>query len=352
MPPPPATKSSPVWRRIGLGIVWILATPLFLILALYLFGIIYFDGPLGGPASKGNLILGLGWFGVSLFALLKVTGRKKKIITALVAVAVVLAPWIPIQPSNNRDWKPEFGKTGWVDIDGDRLTFHNFRNFDYDAEGRETVNWESRIHHLGKLEGIDYFHDAWGGDLLAHPILSFDFGDEGHVCLSIETRREKSETFSSFGGLYKMFELQYIFGSEEDLIRVRTNVRNEPVYLYRLRATKDQAIEILFESIGVQNQMREKPRWYNVLTSNCTTSLRAQRPAEQREKFDIRMLINGKLDEYVHEKGGLVDEGMNFPDLRPLCLINEAARSRPEAEGYSKRIRMGRPGFSLSEDTR
>ena len=142
-----------------------------------------------------------------------------------------------------------------------------------------------------------------------------------------------------------MFELQYIFGSEGDLIRVRTNVRDEPVYLYRLTASKEIAHEVLLESIAVQNEMLTKPRWYNVLTANCTTSLRAQTPAERRERFDIRMLLNGLLDEYVHEKGGIVDEGMSFEELRPKALINNVARAKVDGEGFSERIRVNRPGF-------
>jgi hypothetical protein len=333
---------------LGLFLVFIIATPFIVIPTLYLFGIICYDGPIGAPASTGNVILGLLWLIALLVGLFKTKGVKQRSLVALLAAAVVIGPWMTIQPSNDRDWKPEFGETGWVDVEDDVIVFHNFRNFDYDSEWNEIVNWETRTHHLDELVGIDYFHDAFGGDLIAHPIISFDFGEEGNVCLSIETRREKSESYSELGGLYKMFELQYIFGSEEDLIRLRTNVRDEPVYLYRMNVTKDQARDILFESIAVQNEMRDKPRWYNVLTANCTTSMRAQTPEKRRRKFDIRMLINGKLDEYVHEQGMLIDEGLSFPELRPKCLINEAARAQPQAEGFSKRIRKGRPGFEES----
>ena len=40
-----------------------------------------------------------------------------------------MAPLIPA--SNDRDWKPEWEKLSWVDIEGDTITIHNFRNFDY-----------------------------------------------------------------------------------------------------------------------------------------------------------------------------------------------------------------------------
>jgi len=337
----------PLWSRCALGLAWVIGAVLTLVITAYVFGAIYFDGFLGGPASSGNLILACAWLAGSIAAILIQKSAARRLGVAVAAIAIVMIPWSLIRPSNDRDWSTDFAQTGWVSENGDEITFHNFRNFDYADDGTPLPKWESRTHHLSKLRGIDYFHDAWGGDNFAHPILSFDFGEEGHVCLSIETRREKHESFSTFGGLFKMFELQYIFGSEEDLIRVRTNVRNEPVYLYRLRATPEHAKEVLRESIAVQNKMKDKPRFYNVLTSNCTTSLRAQTPAEERERFDIRMLINGRLDEYVHEKGAIVDEGLDFETLRPLCLINDVARAKPEAAGYSQRVRANRPGYRM-----
>ncbi|BCX48697.1 conserved hypothetical protein [Haloferula helveola] len=334
-------KKRPFLGRLGVALLGLLM----LVSGAYVFGAIYFDGPLGTPASAGNIVLAILWAVLLLAALVLFRGLKRRLLVFAFASALVLVPWSFKKPSNDRDWRPEFRQTGWVEVKGDEIVFHNIRNFDYAEDGSEIERWETRTHHLSKLEGLDYFHDAFGGDLLAHPILSFDFGDEGHLCLSIETRRETTEEFSTFGGLFKMFELQYIFGTEEDFIRVRTNVRNEPVYLYRTRATQAKAAEVLLESIGVQNELVEKPRFYNVITSNCTTSLRAQTPAEEREKFDWRMLVNGRLDEYVHEKGAIVDEGMSFEELRPLCFINEVAQKSPGGPEYSAAVRADRPGF-------
>jgi hypothetical protein len=335
-----ARRTHPL-RRLGHGLAWLLGA----IAALYLFGVIHFDGPLGNPASTGNLALAWGWAALLAVAMFVVRKPRARLLAFAALAALVVVPWSFKKPSNDRDWRPEFERTGWAEIEGDVITFHNVRNFGWIDADHYTERWETRTHHLSALRGIDYFHDAFGGRRLAHPILSFDFGDEGHLCLSIETRREKTESFSTFGGLYKMFELQYVFGTEEDFIRVRTNIRDEPVYLYRLRAGQTKATEVLMESIAVQNVLREHPRFYNVLTANCTTSLRAQKPAPEREAFDWRMIVNGRLDEYVHEKGAIVDEGMGFEELRPHCLINEAARSAPTGPAFSRAIREGRPGY-------
>jgi len=69
------------------------------------------------------------------------------------------------------------------------------RNFDYLADHTIVESLESRTVHPSKLRGLDYVNDALGGDLTAHPMLSFDFGSKGHVVLSIETRRENGKLY-------------------------------------------------------------------------------------------------------------------------------------------------------------
>ena len=39
--------------------------------------------------------------------------------------------FISIPPSNDRDWQPDVARLSWAEIDGDRITVHNIRNFEY-----------------------------------------------------------------------------------------------------------------------------------------------------------------------------------------------------------------------------
>ena len=80
------------------------------------------------------------------------------------------------------------------------------------------------------------------GDAIAHVIVSFDFAGD-HVAISIETRKEKGEAYSSIAGFFKRYELIHLVGDERDLIRVRSNYRRpqEQVYLYRTRMNHDNA---------------------------------------------------------------------------------------------------------------
>jgi hypothetical protein len=316
--------------------LWLAGT----LLCVWLFGAIWFDGPLSLGLGKGNA-----WLAILWAALLLAAGftPKPRLVRALL-ILVVLVPWLTIRPSNERDWKPEFARTGWSEINGDQVTLHEVRNFDYTPEGQVTERWESRTVHLSNLRGIDFFLDAFMGDWVAHPIMSFDFGPDGRVCLSIETRREKTESFSMLGGLYKMFELQYLFGDEKDFIRVRTNIRKEPLYLFPLSGTQEMWLEFFMDSVKAQNALRERPQFYNVISANCTTSLRAHRQAEQKQRFDIRLLLNGKMDEMLFHRGALKNTELPFPELRRRSFITPAAQAAHSDPAFSDLIRVGLPG--------
>lgn len=336
------------WKSIGGRVgrvgVWVLAIPV----VPYLWGMIYYNGPFA-QAGVGNVLLGLMWIGVSISMYQCACGWKKRLLALVIAVLLVLIPWSYIRPSNDRDWSPEFKMTGYTEVTGDRVTMHHFRNFDYPRDasgpgGGVVERWETRTVHLSNLRGLDYFQSNFKGDLLAHPLLSFDFGTDGRVCLSVETRREVGEAFTPFGGLYKMFELQYLFVSEEDCIRLRTNVRKETVRLYSISAPLDEVRDMFLRAVEIQNRLAEKPRFYNVIHANCTTSLRDQRPEHKRGAWDRRILLNGMLDEYLYERGRIANASLPFQELRARCQINDAAAQAHDDPDFSERIRVGRPG--------
>jgi hypothetical protein len=256
----------------------------------------------------------------------------------------VIIPWSYIKPSNEKRWDQGFEKTGYVTIDDDLVVFHQFRDFDYTKDGVVSPLWKTRRVRLSKLQGLDLFYDRFLGNIMAHPILSFDFGEDGHICLSIETRREEGEKFSPLGGLYKTYELQYIFASEEDVVRVRTNIRNEPVFLYKSTIGKKQLHALFLSLVDVQNMLHDQPQFYHIINANCTTSIRQQIPKDRRSKFDIRMLINGMLDEYLYEKRSIVTDGLSYSNLKKRCHINKVALEAHNDPHFSMRVREGRPG--------
>jgi hypothetical protein len=161
------------------------------------------------------------------------------------------------------------------------LTVHNVRNFEYWTATQFTPRYETRNYDLANLRALDLFVNYWGSPLMAHPILSFDFGPQGHLCFSIETRPERGKAYSTVGGLYRQFELIYIAADERDVVRLRTNFKGEDLYLYRLVEPPREVRARFMEYIQRLNELYVHPAWYNAVTANCTTTfgLSARRPA-------------------------------------------------------------------------
>jgi hypothetical protein len=310
------------------------------------FGALWFDCPVaapGHPVAWAYLVADLA------LLVLWARGRRWAAVGVVSLASLVTLWWGLLQPSNERDWQVEVSHTPWAEVDGDLVTLHNVRNLDYrpdDRTGERAPRWETRTVRLSQLTGLDAFLNFWGVSWMAHPILSFQFKDAPPIAISIETRREKGEGYSVLGGIYRQFELIYIVADERDVVRVRTNYREaEEVYLYRTAMTREEVRERFLEYIRSINDLHAHPRWYNAITANCTTSIRSQRSIAARSPWDVRILLNGRIDEMFYERGLLVTDGLTFPELRRRALINAAAKEADQDPEFSRRIRSGIPGF-------
>ena len=303
------------------------------------FGALWFDFPdeVLGPWVAAGYLLAMGL--VCLF--LRPRWRAKLVL--VVAFLLVMTWWLTLQPRQYRDWKPEVALLPHAEVEGDLVTIHNIRNFDYRTESDFTPRYEMRRYHLSNLRGVDIFINYWGSPYMAHPIVSFDFGPDGRVCFSIETRPEKGESYSAIGGLYRQFELIYIAADERDVIRLRTNYRKgEDSYVYRLHAPR--ARQSFMEYVNTINELRQTPRWYNAISNNCTTAIRQQRTSSERAPWDYRMLVNGFGDRMIYERGGF-DTSLPFEELRQKAHINGRAKEADQDPLFSEKIREGVPGM-------
>ena len=323
--------------RTAIRFVGLAVTGLILLLAtVWAMGALYFDLPIRSWRLPVAIVYGLAM--LALFILVR--NRWRGMALVAVCFAVVLAWWLALKPRQDRDWKPEVAELGSAVIEGDRVTVHKVRNFDYRTETDFTPHYETRSYDLQKLRGVDLFVTYWGSPAIAHPILSFDFADNGRICFSIETRSQRGQSYSAIGGLYRQFEQIYIAADERDVIRLRSNFRKgEEVYLYRFTALPKTARGAFLEYICTLNDLHARPRWYNVIENNCTTAIRNQRTVAERAPWDWRMLANGYADEMLYERGAIDRLSLPFAELKRRSHINTRARSANDAPDFSARIR-------------
>jgi len=256
--------------------------------------------------------------------------------------ALVLGWWLTIKPSNDRAWQPDVDRTASAEIKDGSVILHNVRNFDYRTATDFTPQWETRTYDLSRLSGVDLFFNYRGSKFMAHPIISFHFADDERVCISIEKRKTLGQKDSFIGGIYRQYELVYIVGDERDLVRLRTDIRKEEMYLYHLKMTNEQARTVFLEYIARINALHTKPEFFNALTSNCTTSIRSQSATSRR--WDWRIFLNGYADKMMYDHGDL-DGNLEFAELKKRACINRAILDNKPADDFSRLIREGRPGF-------
>lgn len=332
------------WRRGALA-VRLLAGLLLLIATAWGATALYFLTP--GPAWRRPLAAGAFGF-IGLAALAGVWVRRQRRMAALGytgAYALVLMLWYSATPSNDRDWQPEVAVLPYATFDGDRVTIHNVRNFDYRTETDFTPAYDDRTYDLRRLDRIDLVAVYWMGPAIAHLFVSFGFGDE-HLAVSIEARKARGRPYATLPGFFRQYELVYVVGDERDVIRLRTNYRTDPpeeVYLYRLTGPIANGRRVFLDYLRDINALRSRPRFYNTLTTNCTTMLLTHAAVNPGAvPYSWKVLLSGYAPEYAYEQGRL-DQRLPFAELRERSHINALARAADQAPDFSRRIRAGLP---------
>jgi hypothetical protein len=257
----------------------------------------------------------------------------------------VVAWWIAIPPSNDRNWRPEVAVMPRAFIEGDRVRFSGVRNFDYRSRNDFTVRYEEREVELSHLVAPDFYISYFMEGPVGHTFLSFIFDNAAPLSISIETRPEVGEGFAPIASMFKQFELIYLVGEERDLVGVRANHRNEPIYLYRLNTSPEDARRLFLVYLKRINELAERPEFYHLLTNSCTINIvRYANAAGRQGRVDIRHILNGLVDSYLY-RSGRIDTTLPFDELRRRSLINEAvhaADGSPEPT-FSERIRTALP---------
>ena len=305
-------------------------------------GALYFS-PLLPARWRAFAAASYGTASILAFALLPYPGGTAIAALAIFAVLVIL--FLRIPASNDRDWQPDVSLTPHATVNDDLVTIHGVRNFAYRTETDFDTRWEDRTYDLSKLDSVDLIAAYWTGKAVAHIMVSFGFHDQDYLAVSIETRKEKGKSYSTLAGFFRRYELYYVVADERDAIGVRTTYRQpqEDVYIYRLRAPQRNIRRSFLDYIQKINDMRVHPRFYNTLTTNCTTTiLMHTRINPESPPLSWKILLSGYVPEYLYQLGR-IDTAKPFADLKKLSRVNERAHAADKAASFSQHLRQGLP---------
>ncbi len=292
------------------------------------------------PGAWLRLTLAAAFFAFAAWALW--TRRSTAKLAAFAAVyAAVLAFWSTIEPSHDREWRPEVSVMPRVAIDGDRARITGVRDFDFRSRDDFDVRYEEREVALSRITGVDFYVSYWSEGPVGHTFLSFLFEDAPPLGISIETRPEVGEGFDPLASLFKQFELIYLVANEQDLVGLRASHRDEEVFLYHTRISPEFARRLFLVYAGRINQLADEPEFYHLLSNSCTVNIiRYANKAGREGRFSIKHLLNGLVDQYIFA-AGVVDTSLPFEELRRRSRITAAAQAAEGSPDFSERIREG-----------
>jgi len=297
----------------------------------------------GGRLSRSVVVTLWGLFGLVMIIMIARGAVAAGALTFAAAFGALLVWWHRIPPSNERDWKDDVARMTTGLVEGDQVTLQNVRCFDWRTREDYTQRWEVRNYDLSRLSCVDMILSYWSMAAIAHVIISFGFEGGEQVAFSVEIRPEKTEKFSEIGGFFKEFELVILACDERDVIRVRTNMRGEDDYLYRIRMPVANIRSLFIAYVNEANKLSRTPRFYNTISVNCTTLVyHMMKRIVGHLPFDFRLLLSGYLPGYVYRVGGL-DSRYSLAELRAFGRITERARQSNRSPCFSADIRAGIP---------
>lgn len=324
-------------KVIGIGLLAIVVTAM----TIWGMGALYYS-PLPTPL-RGGLATTFGLATVGAF--LGLPRRRRTLLGFVLVWGALVGWWSTITPSNAREWQPDVAVLPSATVDGDRVTLHNIRNFEYRTATDFTPRYYDKTFDLRRLDSADLMSSYWAGEAIAHLFGSFGFGGQEYVAISAEIRKERMEDYSTLKGFFKQYELFYVVADERDVIRLRTTYRQPPedVYLYRTRVPPAQARRLFLDYVRDINRLVEQPAFYNTLTTNCTTAILFHaRASGGIARYNWKILFSGYAPAYAYELGRL-DTRLPFAELKRLSHINARAHAAGDAPDFSQRIRAGLP---------
>ena len=305
-------------------------------------GALWFQSPRGGAWRALSVACWLALAGAALLGLALEHAAPLWLFGA--ALLGLLAWWrLGVRPSNARSWMPEVARTTCGDIDGDRVTLHDVRDFDWRTRSDYDVRWRTETYDLSRLESVDVALSYWGAPrspMRWCPLASATAGtwcSRSRYAASWAMRSPRSGLLPPVravgAGVHRRGQPA---GTHQCARRGRLPVS-------RAHA-RGRARALFLAYVETANGLARQPRFYNTLTANCITIVyQLARRIVPGLPMDYRLLLSGYLPEYLYRIGALrgADSARAYRDAG---RYTDRARATADAAQFSRNIRQGVPG--------
>ncbi|WP_428410469.1 DUF4105 domain-containing protein [Hyphococcus sp.] len=257
-------------------------------------------------------------------------------LVAALALGFVLSTFLKT-PRHDREWEIGLSRMPVFDplADG-HWRLHELRAFDF-SRAQTVEEWRETTLNPADLEEIWFFVEpfpAFNG--AAHTFISFRFGGETDqaIAISVEARKEAGEVYSGFNCLFNKFELIYLWSTEKDVLtRIAVGLGHE-LYAFRLNVSPEQGREILAHFIERSNVLKDRPRFYNTFTSNCTNELvkSINDAFPGTLPWHYSHVLTGYSAQRLHDLGFLGERTASFEEMKTHALASDAIRAASDED--------------------
>ena len=268
-------------------------------------------------------------------------------VVTILGFLFLVAVWIRVhklRPSNDRSWVNDNERNATIEFDGDIAKITNLRDFNWRSSKDFDERWINEDYDLREVEAIwltlEYFDQKLRQ--MAHTILSFEFKDGRRLACSIEVRREKGERYHPVRGLFREYELIYVWAKESDVIGVRTRCRkNSVTHLFTAVVLGAGNERRMLESyLRRTNDLVASPEWYNTLTNTCTTNIvrHVNEVYPGRVPRAISILMPG-LSPKLLERANLIKMSGTLDETLAASVIDAKAKAWDGESDFGEAIR-------------
>lgn len=269
----------------------------------------------------------------------------------LVLGSLVMFGWMfyfwgfKMQPRQWVNWWAGNQRTPIVRVDDTTgvAVIDNVRHFKWNSRDDFEPSWVKQAYYLDRLDSLDLIIEPLGdSNWFAHTMLSFGFGPELRVVISVEARRELGESFSLIGGLYKQFEIFYQINQERDALTLRALEDDANLYIYPVKASPEFIRELFVDMIMEANRLTDEPQFYHSLRANCTTKLfeHINRQLDEPVSYQREILFPSRAGKLLHEMGRM-DTELDYDAAKMRFRSIDRVRRFADDPAFSRKIREG-----------
>ena len=255
--------------------------------------------------------------------------------------------FVVLQPSNQRDWEYGMDVLPHVTIEGDTVQVQDLRDYSWPADGPPSSDYLDRTFDVRRLERVWFVKEPFsvpqlpGFEGVAHTYFVFDFQDQPPVAVSVESRRERGESYDVLHGMINEYELIYIWGTERDVTGRRAVVGKNQLYMYPLVGSIDSARRLFLNLAEESRELETRPRFYNTFTSNCTNELAKVANQAQPGAIppNLALMFPGYSDGLLYDLGFIPNDAP-LETVRQRYAITDAVTELIDQPDFSRLLRM------------